>query len=84
MSQSNSRRLVLELDELDYAKIQHCISTMQRERRSPEGTILPDPIGGEGESNLAGAILAEICRGWEEYRGIYTDEIGEDSFEHTG
>lgn len=49
------RKLVLELDELDYEAIVRCIAIREGFRCMPDG-----------ESDLNGAAIAEICRGWEE------------------
>jgi hypothetical protein len=57
------RRLVLELDEDDWDAIQEAIARRQAWRHADGGPLLPD-----GESNTAGAVLAEICRGWVEYQ----------------
>jgi len=53
---SKTRTLILELDEDDFEAVQRCISIRQ-------GMIGGLPDGG---GNLAGRIVAEICRGWEE------------------
>ena len=50
------RKMVLELDELDYDAVQMAITRRQCFRIMPEG-----------QSNVAGAVLAEICRGWMEF-----------------
>jgi hypothetical protein len=55
------RRMVLELDYLDFVAIQRAIARRQRWRDEEGGAIMPPT-----ESNTAGAVLAEICRGWEE------------------
>ena len=47
--------IVLVCDDLDYAAIQNAIARRQSSR------IMPD-----NGSNVAGAVIAEICRGWEE------------------
>lgn len=49
------KTITLELDDLDYAAVQEAIATRQLYR------VLPD-----GEGNLAGRVVAEICRGWME------------------
>lgn len=56
------REIVLQLDELDYAAIQKAIAYRQTWGR---GTM-PD-----SDSNVAGAVLAEICRGWLEKKGMW-------------
>ena len=58
--------MTLILDQLDYDAIQEEIAHRQARSRAicPESpTILPD-----GESNLAGAIVAEMVRDLREYR----------------
>lgn len=65
----NLRRIELILDDDDFDTIQKEITHRQvRERWDDEqgGTVLP-----EGDSNLAGAILAEVIRDLDEYRSIY-------------
>lgn len=60
--------MMLTLDELDYATIQKEIAHYQARSRAidPKGpTILPD-----GDSCLAGAIIAESIRSLNEYREI--------------
>ncbi len=52
------RRIVLDLDPDDYDAVQRALAVRQRSRDG-KGPILPD-----GDSNTAGAYLAEICRGW--------------------
>jgi len=54
--------LTLELDDLDAAAVNEAIAKRQR-FRDESGCILPDT-----ESNTAGVLIAEICRGWMEYR----------------
>jgi len=49
------KTITLECDELDFDAIQKAIARRQLFR------CLPD-----GEGNMAGRIVAEICRGWEE------------------
>lgn len=53
------KTMTLECDELDYAAIQQAVAQRQR------WGILPD-----GEGDMAGRVLAEICRGWMEMLGI--------------
>jgi hypothetical protein len=55
-----TKRLILDLDEDDFAALQEALTRRQL-WRDQHGVILPD-----GESNLPGALLAEICRGWIE------------------
>lgn len=57
--------MVLNLDADDARDINAAIAHYQRTRRWPEGgTSLP-----EGESDMAGAIIGEICRDWLEAKG---------------
>jgi hypothetical protein len=63
MAEGNqTRTIILELDELDYDCIQDFMAKEQL-CRDKDGIILP-----EGESNLAGAIMAEAVRNLEEWR----------------
>lgn len=67
-----NRRIELILDDLDFDTIQAEITHRQVRSRAidPTGpTILPD-----GDSNLAGAILAEVVRDLAEYRAIYNEQ----------
>jgi hypothetical protein len=69
-----TRTLTLILDELDHITIQKEIAHRQARSRAidPDGpTILPD-----GDSNLAGAIVAEIVRDLWEYRALWEVERG--------
>jgi len=54
--------MTLQLDDDDDRAIQAAIAARQTVR-DQQGCILPD-----GESDLAGALIAEICRGWLEMR----------------
>lgn len=47
------RTIVLELDALDFEAIQDAMAIRQRWRAMPDG-----------DGNLAGRTIAEICRGW--------------------
>jgi len=49
------RKLELLLNELDYQAIQEAIAKRQLFRAMPDT-----------DSNAAGAVIAEICRGWME------------------
>lgn len=55
-------KLTIEPDEDDAAAIHHAIAVHQSERVNGEH-VLP-----EGESDIAAAVLGEICRDWGEYR----------------
>jgi hypothetical protein len=56
-------KIVLELDDLDFAVV---MQAMDRRQRFMGGTRDTDETLPDGEGNLAGRTLAEICRGWEE------------------
>jgi hypothetical protein len=56
-----TRELTITLDELDYKAVVRCIA--QKEQEGPAGVP-------EGDSDLNGAALAEICRGWEEMLSV--------------
>ena len=57
-------RIILECDDLDAAAIHEAITGYQRRHNAAWGeTIVP-----EGTSSTAAAIVAEICRGWEEHQ----------------
>lgn len=62
---SQPRTITLVLDELDWDAIQSEFAKRQS-RRDEDGPLLPD-----GESNLEGAMVAEIVRDLEEYRDLY-------------
>ncbi len=60
------KTLTLMLDEDDHRAVQAAIAERQRSPRwedSDGGVLLP-----EGESDLLGAIIAEICRAYVDYR----------------
>lgn len=64
------RTLTLELDEADWDTIQTELARRQAGVRWPDGgVVLP-----EGDSNLAGALIAEMIRDLEEYRAMYDSE----------
>lgn len=61
------RRIVLDLDSLDYDAIQQAIAKQQ------SALGFPPDRGPYGHSNAAGEAVAEICRAWDElrsYRGM--------------
>lgn len=71
-----TRQLVLELDELDYDTIHGYIAEFQGKSAQVHamngnkgGAILP-----EGDSNVAGAIMAECVRDLLEYRALWEAE----------
>lgn len=69
------KRITLDVDDLDFAAIQRAITRRQRmyQALAPgEGSyaILPD-----GEGSLAGRMIAEICRGWEELADRRIDDL---------
>lgn len=49
------KTILLELDELDYDAVQKAMAIRQR-------WVRPD-----GGGNVAGQVVAEICRGWMEF-----------------
>lgn len=57
------RQMVLNLDEDDYDAIQAAIARRQAWRHEDGGPVMPG-----GDSDTAGAVLAEICRRWVEMR----------------
>jgi hypothetical protein len=62
MKSKKLRTITVQVDELDYEAIHRVIAEYQRSNRWPEGdTLVP-----EGEGDLGGRILAEVCRGYEE------------------
>lgn len=67
-----NRRIELILDDLDFDTIQAEIAHRQVRSRAiaPDSpTILPD-----GDSNLAGAIMAEVVRDLNDYRAAREKE----------
>lgn len=50
------KKIVLEVDDLDFHAIQNAMARRQSFR------VMPDADGG----NIAGRVIAEICRGWLE------------------
>ena len=61
-----NRTMTFTLDELDYDAVQRAIAKRQLFGRGLEGvtqTLLPEGV----ESDLTGAVIAEICRGWLEF-----------------
>lgn len=62
------RELLLTLDEDDWNTIQSELARQQA-FRDIDGPILPD-----GESNMAGAMIAEAIRNLEEYRDLWEAE----------
>lgn len=61
-----NRTMTLSLDELDYDAVQKAIAKRQMFGRGLEGvdrTLLPAGV----QSDLTGAVIAEICRGWLEF-----------------
>ena len=67
-----TRTMVLELDEEDFATIQGEIAKRQAASRQiapNESTIIPD-----GDSNLAGSLVAEMVRDLDEYRALYESQ----------
>ncbi len=69
---SVNHQIILECDDLDYDAIQKEIALRQARSRAiaPNSpTILPD-----GDSNLAGAIVAEMCRDLNDYRDLMRNQ----------
>jgi len=59
--------LVLQLDDEDFKTINAEITKRQKRSRWPDGgVILP-----EGESDIAGALVAEAIRDLNEYRSMF-------------
>lgn len=58
------RTITLDLDELDYNAVQNAMARRQNFGRHLLGCT--DGIMPDGDSNRAGAVVAEICRGWME------------------
>lgn len=73
-------KLTFEVDELDAKAINEAIVEYQRESHAAFGEV----IVAEGDSSQGGAILAEICRSWQEYRATWQpprdpeDDAGEE------
>lgn len=56
------KKLTFEVDYLDFAAILDAIAKYQADHHAAFGeTILPD-----GDGDMRGRILAEICRGYDE------------------
>jgi hypothetical protein len=58
------KTLVLRVDADDARDINAAIAVYQRRNHYMGGCLLPD-----GEGDMAGRCLGEICRGWLEARG---------------
>lgn len=61
-------KIELDLDEIDAADV-NAEFALRQKCRDAHGQVLPD-----GESNLAGAMVAEMVRDLREYRIMYDDE----------
>ena len=57
--------ITITVDDDDARAIHEAIATYQRTVRWHDGGVLLP----EGESDLSGAIIGEICRGWLELLG---------------
>lgn len=57
------KELLLQLDDLDYKVVIRCIAIREGFRIMPEG-----------KSDLNGAAIAEICRGWEEMLNMTNED----------
>lgn len=76
-----TRQIILELDDDDWQTVQDYIADFQAASakisamsgNGGSGTILP-----EGDSNLAGAIMAECVRDLLEYRQLFDAQRGDD------
>lgn len=55
-------RMTLDVDQYDYESILDAVAKYQREHRVEGELIIAD-----GEGDLRGRILAELCRDWSEY-----------------
>jgi hypothetical protein len=62
------RAITLTLDEADWNAVQAEFARRQA-FRDKQGNTLPD-----GDSNLAGAMVAEVVRDLDEYRSHYAKE----------
>jgi len=58
-------QMILDLDDDNEASVQEAIATYQR--RKHRIGVRGEQMVGEGEGDMAGRILAEICRDWLEY-----------------
>ncbi len=69
------KKITLELDELDYNALLRAMSIRQQSRCMPDG-----------DGNMAGRVIAEICRGWLEFMGksVMSDAEDEDDEEDWG
>lgn len=56
--------ITLELDKLDAKAVNRAIARRQSMRVNGK-SVMPD-----GGGNMAGRVIAEICRGWEEMLDI--------------
>ncbi len=63
---STLRKIELEVDELDYEAIQKAFAVKQGNRFGGDSTILPD-----GDGNIQGRMVGEICRGWLDMLGLW-------------
>lgn len=65
-----TRTITLVLDDLDYDAVQAEFARRQL-CRDAHGVILPD-----GESNLSGALVAEMIRDLRDYRDLFEAQQG--------
>lgn len=63
-----TRQIILDCDDDDFDAIQREFAIRQLRRRDGQ-TCLPD-----GESNLAGAMVAEMCRDLADYRDFLSSK----------
>lgn len=65
-----TRKIVLELDNLDYDCFQAEVARYQATKRTADGVLLPD-----GESNLVGAVVCELIRDLLDYRDLHGADV---------
>lgn len=65
-----TRKIVLELDDLDYDCFQAEVARYQATKRTADGVLLPD-----GESNLVGAVVCELIRDLLDCRDLHGADV---------
>ena len=65
-----TRKIVLELDNLDYDCFQAEVARYQATKRTADGVLLPD-----GESNLVGAVVCELIRDLLDCRDLHGADV---------
>lgn len=68
------KTMTLTLDELDYASIQKEIAERQKLARAIDGGKTTRELLPDGDSCLAGSIIAECMRDLAEYRALWESE----------